>query len=92
MPAVLDRLLDALGLRRKELLVTFDAAVYARVAARLNAAGVPHRDTITPTGRNTRRSGSFGALGERADLSTEFQIFVTPAHWPAARKALRVEE
>ena len=70
----------------REAVCTFDAAQYG---AALQALQQACRTKTTSLSSASRRTGMFYAVGERADRSIEYQIFVKKGELPRAQLVLQ---
>lgn len=61
---------------KKEILTTFDRAVYTRTMQALADAKIPFSARSTGTGSNNRNISRLGDFGERTAYNTQYQIFV----------------
>lgn len=71
-----------------ELLATFDVARFAAVSELLRSAGIPFKTLTTSFGHGTRRGGTFSALGEKPEYSTQYRILVKKAELTAAQRVM----
>ena len=73
----------------REAVCTFDAAQYGAALQALQQAGLACRTKTTSLSSASRRTGMFYAVGERADRSIEYQIFVRKGELPRAQLVLQ---
>lgn len=73
----------------REIFCTFEAEQFGQALHTLNAAGIDTRTRTTNCGSASRQRGTFGAFGELAGRSFEYQIFVRQKDLPAAQLALQ---
>lgn len=71
----------------REVFTTFDAVAYANAARLLAAENIAFRAKVTNTG--IVGGGRAVSYGERADLETQYQIFVKKGDFDLAAHCLR---
>lgn len=71
-----------------ELVITQDSEQFIKVRTSLKNAGIAYKEKIQNIGHGNRRNGQIGSLGENANCSNMYQIYVKKADLAQAKAVI----